>query len=85
MGIYDSTILVLAGLLLVADFYRSRPRTSSMPFAYRCFLGIVYLSPWFTQNIAMMIGVQIYTLAVAAFGIYQLRRMRDGGELTVAN
>ena len=85
MGIYDSTILVLPGLLLLAHFYRSGLRASSMPFAFRCFLVIVYLSPWFTQSIAMMIGVQIYTLAVAAFGIYQMRSMRTGELAAVAN
>lgn len=73
MGIYDSTILVLAGVLLTAEFYRSGSRSESLPFAYRCFLLLLYLSPMFTQNIALMTGVQIYTLAVAAFGIYQLR------------
>jgi hypothetical protein len=65
-------VLVLAGLLLTAEFYRTGQRASSMPFAYRYLLAVVYLSPWFTQSIAMMTGVQIYTLAVAAFGIYQL-------------
>jgi hypothetical protein len=75
MGIYDSTILVLAGLLLTAEFYRSKLR---MPLAYRCLFVLVYLAPWFTQSIAMMTGVQIYTLAVAAFGIYQLRPVRSG-------
>jgi hypothetical protein len=84
MGIYDSTILVLAGLLLTAEFYRSGLRASSMPFAYRCLFVVVYLSPWFTQSIALITGVQIYTLAVAAFGIYQLRPMR-AGELAVTN
>jgi len=84
MGIYDSTILVLPGLLLLAHFYRAGLRASSMPFTFRCFLVIVYLSPWFTQGIAMIIGVQIYTLAVAAFGIYQMRSLR-AGELAVAN
>ena len=84
MGIYDSTILVLAGLLLTAEFYRAGLRGSAMPYAYRVLLVMVYLSPWFTQNIALMIGVQIYTLAVAALGIYQLRSMR-AGELVVRN
>jgi hypothetical protein len=74
MGIYDSTILVLAGLILTAEFYRRGYRSDSLPFAYKCFLLMLYLTPWFTQNIALMTGVQIYTLAVAAFGIYQLRR-----------
>jgi hypothetical protein len=77
MGIYDSTILVLAALLLTAEFYSSGYRSDSLPFAYRCFLLAVYLAPWFTQNIAMLTGVQIYTLAVAAFGIYQLRSAHE--------
>jgi len=70
MGIYDSTILVLAVILLTAEFYRSR---TSLPFAYQCLLLVLYLSPWFTQNIALMARVQIYTLAVAALGLYQFR------------
>ncbi len=73
MGIYDSTILVLAALLLTAEFYRAGDHSDSLPFAYRCVLLALYLSPWFTQNIALMTGVQIYTLAVAGFGVYQLR------------
>jgi hypothetical protein len=73
MGIYDSTILVLAALLLTAEFYSAGYRADSLPFVYKCFLVALYLSPWFTQNIALIIGVQIYTLAIAAFGIYQLK------------
>lgn len=77
MGIYDSTILVLPALLLTAEFYSSGYRSDTLPFAYRCLLLALYLAPWFTQNIAMMTGVQIYTLAVAAFGIYQLRSAHE--------
>lgn len=73
MGIYDSTILVLAGLLLIADFYRSGVPPASLPSAYKILLLVLYLSPLFTQSIAMATGIQIYTLAVAAFGLYQLR------------
>ena len=80
MGIYDSTILVLAGLLLTAEFYSRGYRSDSLPFIYKCFLLALYLSPWFTQNIALMIRVQIYTLAIAAFGIYQLF-LREGARL----
>ena len=87
MGIYDSTILVLAGLLLTAELYSRGYRSDSLPFSYRCFLLLLYLSPWFTQNIALLTGVQIYTLAVAAFGIYQLRYVDDlvpAGEFAAA-
>jgi glycosyl transferase family 87 len=82
MGIYDSTILVLAVLILSAEFYRSK--THALPFSYRCFLIALYLSPWFTQNIALLTHVQIYTVVVAAFGIYQLRAVR-AGELEFSN
>ena len=81
MGIYDSTILVLAGLLLTAQFYSSTNGPDSLPFAYRCFLLLLYLAPMFTQSIALLTGVQIYTLAVAAFGVYQLKR---GGAVAMA-
>lgn len=77
MGIYDSTILVLAGLLLTAELYSRGYRSDSFPFAYRCFLLLLYVSPMFTQSIALIAGVQIYALAVAAFGIYQLRYAGD--------
>ena len=77
MGIYDSTILVLPALLLTAEFYNAGYRSDSLPFAYRCFLLALYLTPWFTQSIALLTGVQIFTLAVAAFGIYQLRSANE--------
>ncbi|HET8781664.1 MAG TPA: glycosyltransferase family 87 protein, partial [Pyrinomonadaceae bacterium] len=38
MGIYDSTILVLAGLLLTAEFYSLGYRSDSLPFIYKCLL-----------------------------------------------
>ena len=77
MGIYDSTILVLPALLLTAEFYRSGYRADSLPFTYCCLLLALYLAPWFTQSIAMLTGVQIFTLAVAAFGVYQLRSAKE--------
>ena len=80
MGIYDSTILVLAGLILTADLYSRGYRSDSFPFSFKCFLLLLYLSPWFTQNIALMIRVQIYTLAIASFGIYQLLK-KEGARL----
>ena len=48
MGIYDSTILVLAGLLLTAEFYRQGVQPSSLPFTYKCTCHRCSLraSPW---------------------------------------
>lgn len=87
MGIYDSTILVLAGLLLTAEFCRKGVRPAALPLAYKFLLLILYVTPLFTQPIARALGVQIYTLAVAVFGIYQLWTMNDltrDSERTVA-
>jgi hypothetical protein len=75
MGIYDSTILVLAVLLLTAEFFRLG--VPPLPFGYKSLLLLLYLSPLFTQGIAMATGLQIYTLAVAAFGLWQLRTMSE--------
>lgn len=84
MGIYDSTILVLAALLLTAELYARGYGADSLPFTFKCLLLALYLSPWFTQNIALLIGVQIYTLAIAAFGIYQLLKERSAATMAVA-
>jgi len=83
MGIYDSTMIVLAAVLLTAEFYRCGYRSDTLPFNYRCFLLALYLSPWFTQNIALMTRVQIYTVVVASFGIYQLLKRRSAAGMAV--
>ena len=39
-----------------------------------CLLLLLWLTPWFSQHVALASGLQPYTLVLAAFGIYQIRR-----------
>jgi hypothetical protein len=51
------------------------PGTALVP-AFRTFLVLLYVAPWFSQHAAMTIGLQPYTLILAALGAYQLRLAR---------
>ena len=71
LGIYD-TILIVPSVLIAADvLYRkvADGRDALSP-AYRGLLILLYLIPWFTQPVARLMGVQLYTLVLAAFGFY---------------
>jgi hypothetical protein len=63
VGVYDS-VLVVIGALLTIDISRRRPLPA--------LLALVFVTPWITQPLARSAGVQIYTLALAALGVYQL-------------
>jgi hypothetical protein len=38
---------------------------------------LLYLTPWVTQPIAQLTGVQLYTLVLAMFGGYQLGQKQE--------
>jgi hypothetical protein len=76
VGIYDSifvvqSILLAAGMLL-AERRADRPLIDS---------GVAYWaltiagSAWFSQHLARVSGVQVYTLALIGFGLFLLRRV----------
>lgn len=77
VGIYDS-IFVVASLLLAADVLL-RERRSDAPLTSS---GLSYWalaiagSAWFSQGLARVSGVQVYTLALIGWGIWMLRRIR---------
>jgi hypothetical protein len=71
VGIYDS-ILVMIGVILTIEYlYRNEDRQSREPAAVYVF-ALIFITPWFTQTIALTAHVQIYTLALAILGIYQI-------------
>ena len=73
LGIYDTTLVVLSVLLMTAVFYGRRDSDQwLLSPAYKFILLLLYLVPWLTQPIARFSGVQVYTLVLAVFGIYQL-------------
>lgn len=72
LGIYDATLLVLSVLLTAHVFYRGvkRDQVESAP-VFKQLLLLLYLSPWATQPLARLTGIQIFTLVLALFGCYQ--------------
>ena len=71
LGIYDTTLVVLSVLLLTDVFYRRKDSLPLSP-AYKVMLVLLYLIPWITQPVARLSGIQLYTLVLAALGIYQV-------------
>ncbi len=75
VGIYDS-IFVVQSVLLAAGALLSE-RESETPLTHS---GLAYWaltiagSAWFSQSLARISGVQVYTLAMIGFGLFALRR-----------
>jgi hypothetical protein len=74
LGIYDTTLVVLSVLLTTNVLYReaASDRPAMNPI-YKNLLLLLYLVPWITQIVAESTSVQLYTLILAACGLYQLR------------
>lgn len=72
VGIYDATIAVL-GALFITDILR---RKNSFAPSYQSLLVLLYVVPWFSQFLARVTGVQLYTLVLAGCALYQLRSAR---------
>jgi len=73
VGIYDSTIVVLAALLAADVFFqRADSNRPALPSAFKMILVLLYITPWFTQLLARVTRIQIYTVVLALFGTYQL-------------
>jgi hypothetical protein len=83
VGIYDS-VLILPSLMLTAGAIgrADGPRSRSPAFGWLC--GAIYILPWFSQALAQRMGVQPYTVALAAAVIFQgmaLSRKRSGAQI----
>jgi hypothetical protein len=72
LGIYDATLVVLGILLGAQVFYQQtkRDQVESGP-VFKQLLLLLYLSPWVTQPVAKLTGIQIFTLVLALFGCFQ--------------
>jgi hypothetical protein len=70
VGVYDSILVVLPALLWAVWLFQ---RGGVLTPTFRFLLLLLYLIPWITQPIARGLGLQLDTLILLAFGIYQLR------------
>jgi hypothetical protein len=66
--IYDATFIILSVLCVIATFDLSRP--------LRWLLVALFLLPWPEVTLARRFGVQVFTIVLVAFGLYQLARVR---------
>jgi hypothetical protein len=74
LGIYDSSLIVLSALLTTDILYRrADAHGPALTTTYRNLLLLLYVVPWITEIVAQVTGIQLYTLVLAAFGIYQIR------------
>lgn len=75
VGIYDSILVVQSALIacsIIATTLRDPHPLTSSGIAY--LLAMIHLAPWFSQNLAVLTGVPLYTLLLAGFGTYLVRR-----------
>jgi hypothetical protein len=78
IGVYDSVLVVLSALLTAEVLLQpgrgaSRFRGSILP----VLLLLLYLSPWVSQHLARLLGLQVYSFVLLALGAYQLLLARD--------
>lgn len=63
VGIYDVVLVVIAALL-TADM-------RTLPSNFKWWLVALYVTPWFSQELARVTHFQLYTVVLAGFAVYQ--------------
>ncbi|MEZ4860925.1 MAG: glycosyltransferase family 87 protein [Caldilineaceae bacterium] len=82
-GFYEATLLVLSLLLFTHVLYRRAAASDhALNTGYKSLLLLLYLTPWVSQPLAKVTGVQIFTLMLLAVGIYQWRVASGGLRVT---
>jgi len=74
--IYDAVLVVAAAALLAASI----PREAIAPW-----LLVIYMFPWITQSFAQYLHLQLFTLALAALGLWALPLKTDQEIRTIPN
>lgn len=72
--IYDTTLAVLSGLLMMDVIARRREELGPQmeKKVYALFLAL-HLTAWFSQGLARLCGFQVYTILLVALGVWALR------------
>lgn len=68
--IYD-TLMIVPGVLLTADALYSQGLR--LPGTFKVLMAALFITPWFTVQMALATGFQPLTLVLAGIGIYQLK------------
>lgn len=84
-AIYDATLLVPSVLVTISVLRHSTSGTNTrLTPTLHAMLACLYLTPWFSQFIAVRLGIQPMTLAVSAFGAYLLALAEQGRSACIA-
>ncbi len=72
VGIYDVVLVVISALLTANALYR-RAGNDATPFppVFKVWLALLYVVPWFSQELARVTHFQLYTVVLAGFAAYQ--------------
>ncbi len=76
MGIYDSSLIVLSVLLTTDVLYRRVADRTRLSYGYKTILLLLYVTPWITQAVARLTGIQFYTLTLVLLGCFQIKQFR---------
>ena len=75
-GIYDSVLVVQSALITAAILIRKpvskAPLTES---GLAWLLALIYAAPWFSQSLARVTGIPVYSLLLMGLGTYQCGRL----------
>lgn len=75
LAVYDTTLALLP-LLLVTGLVTEQ-FTRPLPRMMKLFLAAFYFVPWVTSHAAKVTGLQLYTLLIALFGLYQFHLLDE--------
>jgi hypothetical protein len=78
VGVYDS-VLVLPAIILTTSalLRRAGDGARNLPLRFRCLLVGLWVLPWVSGLVARDVGLQPYTVALLALGIYQLHLLKS--------
>jgi hypothetical protein len=78
LGIYDTGLVVLSALLAANLLYmKGKSYQAGLPSTFKYLLLLLYVVPLVTQLFAQITGIQLYTIVLAALGIYLLAQSRS--------
>ena len=83
-GIYDTVILVLPILLTADVLYRNSQihKSTQLTHGFKALLLSIYILPWISQHVARITGFQLFSLAIAIMGSYQILLAHTYSKLT---
>ena len=81
-GIYDTVILVVPILLTADVLYRNSQIYTQLTHWFKDLIMSIYILPWISQHVARVTGFQLFSVALAIMGSYQILLAHTYSKLT---